>query len=540
MNPFHLLQTGASLVVAFLLNSSACLIAQDFDLQSAEVYEAGARLKRAAEVMLDENGRWEQTIYGLDVNIEPSTIQVHLPSGWSLSGIGFQRVVNKPLAAKNALAMQALSEEIQSLEDTRSMRQALRETYEEELQMLLANRTIRGSETLLVEDLREAANFWRDRVKELKYYLLELDMEIGELDGDMAEIRKEWDALKVESGQVRGAIALRLQGPGNAKGRVEVDCVTRSAGWRPVFEASVDPSGAVRMRRFAEATQRTGNDWSGIAIGFAAGNPMQGLAPPAVGPLTLRPQARSASLGNSYEMASGWSGDQPADALPMNEGLVSRLDGNFATGADSGTAVDRYRFEPQGTAEINGDGQPERIALEDFALDGTLRMLSLPGFSDEAYQMATTSDWAGARLMPGEVQVIAGGAYRGAFNMTLPAPGDTLEFPVGQDPQVRSSRVRMADKCKSAALGGKKSTEVVWEITILNQHARTVDVRVVDRVPIAGNENIEVEVINLNGGKLDPVTGLVSWQLGLGAGEQRKMLLAYKVTYPKSYYLPTF
>ena len=509
----------------------------DFALASAEVHEAGARIKRAGQVQLDATGRWNETIYGLDLNIQPATIQVHLPDGWSLAGIAFQRAENEPVKLISEVRVAEIEEELSALADTRSMRMALQETYNEELQMLLSNRTIRGNETLLVEDLREAANFWRDRVKELKYFMLELNMEVADLDAAASRLRSERDSLQANAGVIRGAIALRLQGPANSEGQVEVDYVTSSAGWRPVFEASVDASGAVQMRRFAETVQRTGNDWSGIDVVFAAGNPMQGLAPPEVETLRLQPVTRSTAFAGSYEMASGWSssGNAPAADMPESRQLFEPL---TVTAAETGSAVDRYRFEPIGRVEVAGNGQPERIALGNFELQGKLRMLSLPSYSDEAYQMASTSDWAGARLMPGEVQVIAGGAYRGAFNMTLPAPGDTLEFPVGQDPQVRSSRIRMADKCKSSALGGKKSSEVVWEITLQNQHARPVDVRVLDRVPVSGNEKIDVEINELSGGKLDPVTGQVSWQLKLGAGEQRKLLLGYKVTYPKSFYLP--
>lgn len=525
-----------SFACAFCVLAAMSLPAQEFPLVSAEVHESGARLKRAGEVQLDASGRWNETIYGLDLNVAPATIQVHLPDGWSLSGIAFQRSINVPVKAQNELRMAEIDEEMDALADTRSMRTALHETYNEELQMLLSNRTIRGNETLLVEDLREAANFWRDRVKELKYFMLELDMEIADIDANAAALRQERDSLHANGGMIRGAIALRLQGPANGRGSVEVDYVTSSAGWRPVFEASVDPSGVVQMRRFAETVQRTGNDWSGIDVAFAAGNPMQGLAPPEVETLRLQPVARSQAFAGSYEMASGWSASGNMPAADMAESRM--FEPLLVTTAETGSAVDRYRFEPLGRVEVPGNGQPERIALGNFELQGKLRMLSLPSYADEAYQMASTSDWSGARLMPGEVQVIAGGAYRGAFNMTLPAPGDTLEFPVGQDPQVRSSRVRMADKCKSSALGGKKSSEVVWEITLQNQHNRQVEVRVLDRVPVSGNENIEVEVNDLSGGKLDPVTGQVSWQVKLGPGEQRKLLLSYKVTYPKSYYLP--
>lgn len=512
---------------------------QNFDLLSAEVYENGARMKRAAKVALNADGFWSGTLNDLDLNVEPSTIQVHLPETWSMAGVGFQHAPNAEVQKRNEKAVRQIQSEIESVEVTRSMRMALRETYAEELAMLLSNRQVGGQETLLVEDLREAANFWRERVKELKYSMLELDLELAALEEDAQLWRHRVDSLEREGGRVHGTINLRLQGPANASAKVEVDYVIQSAHWRPVFEAKVNPSGIVEMHRFAEVSQRSGSDWVDLDVVFAAGNPMQSLSPPALVPLRLKPQIRASTAVSSY----GYEWGQAVDDFEPNQREAAiqntRMDGISVNGFDAGRgAMERYRFHAQGPIEISGNGQPERVDLGAFELQGQLRMLSLPAFSDEAYQMVSTSSWAGSDLMPGEVQVIAGGAYRGAFQMELPAPGDTLEFPVGQDPQIRSSRIRQSDKCKSSALGGKKSTEVVWEITLLNQHQRPVDIRVVDQVPLAAHPDIAVEVQNTSGGDLDATTGEVSWPILLGPGEQRKLLLAYKVIYPKSFHLP--
>ncbi|MGB1075041.1 MAG: mucoidy inhibitor MuiA family protein [Flavobacteriales bacterium] len=515
--------------------------AQNFDLLSAEVYENGARMKRVARVTLNAEGFWSGILNDLDLNVEPSTIQVHLPETWSMAGVGYQHAPNAELQRRNEMMVKQIQSEIESVEVTRSMRMALRETYAEELAMLLSNRQVGGQETLLVEDLREAANFWRERVKELKYSMLELDLELAALDDDARLWHHQVDSLKREGGRVHGAINLRLQGPANTSAKVEVDYVIPSARWRPVFEAKVNPSGVVEMHRFAEVSQRSGSDWVDLDVVFAAGNPMQSLSPPSVKPLRLKPQSRSSAALHS----DGYEWGEASDDFELNQteaaSRSARMDGISVNSFDAGRgAMERYRFQALGPIEILGSGQPERVDLGAFELQGQLRMLSLPAFSDEAYQMVSTSSWAGSDLMPGEVQVIAGGAYRGAFQMELPAPGDTLEFPVGQDPQIRSSRIRQLDKCKSSALGGKKSTEVVWEITLLNQHQRTVDIRVVDQVPLAAHPDIEVEVQNTSGGDLDAATGEVSWPISLGPGEQRKLLLAYKVIYPKSFHLPNF
>lgn len=533
----HFSAKAIVLGIAAVVAAAPVLKGQDFDLKEAVVYEAGARLKRADQVTLNGEGVWSGTLYSLSPAIQPATIQVHLPEGWSMAGNAYKMAPDARVQKAHAPLIRSIETETKSLQETRDMRMALRETYAEELTMLLSNRTIRGDETLLVEDLREAANFWRDRVRELKYLMLELDLEVKEIDEEHRALLHRRDSLNTEMNRTFGAIDLRLQGPAGAKGRVEVDYVTSWASWRPVYEASVDGTGGIKMRRFAEVSQTTGNDWEGLTMAFSAGNPMLSLSPPEVESLELRPVARrSGFVGGSYEMSGVPTMAEESDDREATWAMADPIQVTQAPRQDAG--MERYVFEPVSRVAISGEGKPERVELGDFELDGELRMLSLPGFSDEAYQLASTDAWAGQRLMGGEVQVIAGGAYRGAFPLQLPAPGDTLEFPLGQDPQIRSSRIRRADKCKSSVFGLKKESNVVWEITLMNQHDRAVDLRVMDRVAVSRNEEIEVKIEDISGGELNPTTGVVSWNVKLGPGEQRKLILAYKVTYPKSFYLP--
>ena len=205
-------------IVAVVAGTPA-LKGQDFDLKEAVVYEAGARLKRADQVTLNGEGVWSGTLYSLSSAIQPATIQVHLPEGWSMAGNAFKMAPDARVQAANGPKVKAIEADNKALQETRDMRMALRETYAEELTMLLSNRTIGGDETLLVEDLREAANFWRERVRELKYLMLELDLEVKEIDSEMRALMLSRDSLNNLMNRTYGAIDLRLQGPAGAKGR---------------------------------------------------------------------------------------------------------------------------------------------------------------------------------------------------------------------------------------------------------------------------------------------------------------------------------
>ena len=165
-------------------------------------------------------------------------------------------------------------------------------------------------------------------------------------------------------------------------------------------------------------------------------------------------------------------------------------------------------------------------------LDAELSYLLLPEYWTKPTNWLTR-EWSASRLVPGRVQVIAGGMYRGAYSMQLPAPGDTLHIPLGQDTRVRANRERVMDRCTSTVFGGSRKTTQSFEITVENQHNRTVSVAIQDAIPVAVGSDIQVEVLGLSGGELDPVSGQVVWDLELGPNERKTLSFGYVVTYPK-------
>ena len=60
-----------------------------------------------------------------------------------------------------ALRQAEIDRAIESKQQTYSLREALLLAYEEELAMIRSNRSVNGDELLLVDDLRDHANFWR-------------------------------------------------------------------------------------------------------------------------------------------------------------------------------------------------------------------------------------------------------------------------------------------------------------------------------------------------------------------------------------------
>ena len=499
-------------------------------IEEVSVYESGARIIRSGSVQLNEDGRVNCVVGALTKSISANMLQVKMADGWSLVSSLHRESMARGVKSEVDAALKNLDRDLKSNRETYAMRTALKQAYSEELAMIQANRKVSGNELLLVEDLVEHADFWRKRVTELNYLMLELQLEMEELETQKEEINGQIRKWKEKKKKREGQFVLQLAGPPMAQANVTIQYVVGDASWSPVYDASVDANGDIGVKRFARVKQSTGNDWEDVPLTFTVGRPIQSLAPPVVSPQTL--SIASSQSTNAYEWAPAMeaSEDEPQQKLlAQNREAVTAL--------PPGSALARYDFKPKDLVFVAGTGVPERIYIDAFPLSGKLTYLALPAFSDEAYQLVSADAWAQQKMLPGAMNISTNGMHRGSFQLELPAPGDTLKLPLGQDPQVRCSRERLIDLCSSSVFGGSRKTTQSFELAIENQHGRPVDVVIEDRIPMANSSDIEVDVIELNGGELDPVSGKVTWNKALGPFETKTIVFSYTVSFPKGHAL---
>lgn len=534
-----LLPLGFTLLAQHASAQDRPVLFADWPSANAVVFAQGAWVEHRGAIT-PNGSTFEFVLDGLTQQVDPHSIQTELPEGWRLVGAQFSVGVRPEVEAEVADFSSDVASEVADLQATINMRQALQAVYVEELAMLQSNRQLSHHETLLVEDLQEAADFWRNRVKELKYKQLELTEEVRSLEEQVEDLQSELREAHARLSAVSGQIRLRLFAPSTSPGSVTVRYLTQAAQWRPEYDVAIGANGSIVFNRFAAVTQATGNTWEGIPIEFVVGNPMNSLAPPPFERWVLRERQQvvgATSWGYETQLERG---GVPAMMDDFEAPLSWEAELQSRPAAPEVFSSDRYRFEPALPPVIAGTGRSERVHIEAFELQGELSYLLLPYASDEAYQLATSDRWAASRLLPGRVQVEAGGAYRGWFDLVLPAPGDTLVIPIGQDPQVRSRRERQADRCTSSAFGGKQKSEQTWVIEVENQHDRAIQARIEERLPLAFRPDITVELLESTGGQFDPVDGKLVWQVELAPGERRTFTVRYRIEYPKGLKISNF
>ena len=177
--------------------------------------------------------------------------------------------------------------------------------------------------------------------------------------------------------------------------------------------------------------------------------------------------------------------------------------------------------------------QPLTI-LSDGKTTTTYQYKGIPRADKDAFLVADATDWQQLSLLEGEANVYFENSFVGKSILDPTQPSDTLHFSLGRDNGIRIQRTKVSEKSVRRLLASSQEQNMTWRILVKNTRKETVSLLLQDQIPVSRNSDISVTTEELSGGTLNKEQGIVSWQLQLQPGEQRELILQYKVKYPKS------
>ena len=193
-----------------------------------------------------------------------------------------------------------------------------------------------------------------------------------------------------------------------------------------------------------------------------------------------------------------------------------------------------YEFEIKQPLTLPDGGKTTTTEIARYQLPATYEYRGIPKIDKEAFLVADATDWQKLNLMEGEANVYFDNSFVGKSILDPNAASDTLHFSLGRDQSIRVQRTKVNESSTRRFFGSNQEQTLTWRINVKNTRSEPVNITVYDQTPVSRNTGIEVTVEELSGGQRDKDTGIVTWPLQLNAGEQRELVLQYKVKYPKS------
>ena len=193
-----------------------------------------------------------------------------------------------------------------------------------------------------------------------------------------------------------------------------------------------------------------------------------------------------------------------------------------------------YEFDIKQLLTLPDGGKTTTTEIARHQLPASYEYRGIPKIDKESFLVAEATDWQKLNLMEGEANVYFENSFVGKSILDPNVSSDTLHFSMGRDQSIRVQRTKVSESSTRRFFGSNQEQTLKWRITVKNNRQESVNITVFDQAPISRNTSIEVIMDELSDGQFDKKTGIIKWPLQLKPGEQRDLILQYKVKYPKN------
>lgn len=183
--------------------------------------------------------------------------------------------------------------------------------------------------------------------------------------------------------------------------------------------------------------------------------------------------------------------------------------------------------------DILSNGKVHSVDLKELQLPATYKYFAAPRVEKDAFLLAEINDYSKFNLLQGEANIIFEGLYVGKTSINPNQTSDTLSLSMGRDKKINIKREKITDKSGTKFLSSKKEQTFTYDITVRNNKKEMVAITLEDQYPLSSDKEIEIELLDKSGAKVNTETGILTWDLNLKPSETKTIRLSYKVKYPK-------
>ncbi|HKU99434.1 MAG TPA: mucoidy inhibitor MuiA family protein [Vineibacter sp.] len=510
-------------------------------VDTVTVYPDGASVTRRANVTLPA-GASTVVLKGLPASIDPASIRVagEGSTAFTIGSVEIRSVPGDPRPVIDA----ALEEKLRALRDRRDAAAARFEATDRRRAMIRRYAEA-GPEKLSPEakplDVAQWPGAWDavgTALAKANEDLRLLTVELRGLDEEIAALERARPQPR-SPGAPRLDVTIALDAPAALTASMTVTYRVTGAQWRPLYDARLDTGGkdrkpSLELVRRAEILQRTGEPWTDVVLLVSTVRVARSGGAPDLASWRVD-FAEPPSLARRAPMAGAPApSSAPADQQPRKQAEEAPAPEQEAK-LDAGAF--QASFAVPGRVTIPQDGSPKAFRISSKVVKPELSLKTVPVLDPTAYLEAAFVNEEEAPLLPGQVAIHRDGIFVGRTALGMVAPGDKVQLAFGADDRVKVTRVPVARREEEPGfLGSSRSDLREFKTVVKNLHDFPVRITVLDRVPVADNTAITVETLSRSTPPTEKIVddkrGVMGWTYDYGPGEQKEILLAYRLKWP--------
>jgi uncharacterized protein (TIGR02231 family) len=518
----------------------------DAPIAAVTVFRDGARVQRSGRVNV-EPGLRPVVVGGLPAGVDPASVRVAARgSGLALLDVEVhRRYRTDPLredTARLRSEVERCRDLVQELDDEDSAEQA---------RLGFLGHLSEAAATALAR----AVSFGRGDHDDLSRMASHLSADTSAALGRRREIsarrrtaRRELEAAEQRLQAAEGRadapeaftdVSATLEAGAAISAEVDVSYHVRGASWRPLYDLTLQDD-RLDVSYLAEVSQQTGEDWPAVELILSTTRRGRHQALPELDPWYIGqarpvpPPPRYRAMAARKAVAVSGPPTPPA-GLPVMAAAAEAAPAPEAPHltAAPGESSAGLVYQVQRPLAVPADGQPYKTMVARFALDAGLDHLAVPVLAAEAYARASVTNTSSLLLLPGPARVFHGQQFVGETSLETVAAGEEFELQLGVDDQIRVERKLRRRSTSKAMIGGTRTIDVAYEITVENHRPNQARISVHDHIPVSSDGDIKVRLRETSpapAGQTD--LGELTWDLTLKAGQSAAIRYRFTVEHP--------
>ncbi|MFP4225554.1 MAG: DUF4139 domain-containing protein [Desulfobacterales bacterium] len=437
--------------------------------------------------------------------------------------------------------IESLSKDKQAVLDRKNAA-ARQETFLDAVAEFSQTQVPRELETRMLDPEALIATFEMlgDRYHEVYRRMSEFDREIEEIDKDIRLVRRQLNDLRKPGEDKQKVIEVVFDSAEKQQIRILADYVAHNAHWSPVYRVSVpQEKGDIDLTMNARIVQKTGGDWSNVALSISNAVPLKGVSLPSLSTWWIDlPRARQEAPRASGRQTVGKLMRAQPQAEMAEKAAPSADAAEYAAARKKEAGV-AFEYELSRPVSVPSRQKETLLPLYTKALSGKFYYYCVPRINDRAYLVCEAKP--DQEMLAGPMHVYFGGHYMGKTRFNPESRDNQFMLALGADRAVRVRREKVGDHLDETFLGKFERSMVMRElnyrIIIENRKDEPIRMHLLDQVPVARTDKIKVDDLDFDPSpdKKDyqDQSGVMIWEVTVKPGASETIDMGFTVTYPK-------
>ncbi|MCJ7935173.1 MAG: DUF4139 domain-containing protein [Chryseobacterium sp.] len=520
----------------FLLLATFCAafikaqeIKKEIEVKQATVFLQGAKVFGNTNVNL-QKGRNRVRIINLPDNLDENTYKINLEKNTTLLSI---------TPESNFLKNDVLSDGEKKLEDERKKLQRQVNLLNIQIKNLTGEQNIingnlkisTNDKSTPQEQLIRLTEFYRKRMLEIDNQIFLLDEQKNILDESMVRLNKQAAEEQTHKNTNRKELVLEILADNDTSLNLGISYIVSDAGWVPSYDVRAESvKKPLEMVYKGKIYQKTGQDWKNVKLFVSTYRPSYNQDRPILSPLYIaeysayNPQIETSGFQLKKETAA-------VNAYQMREVAESKPY-QVPVASVSGRQMNVI-YELNYNQTILSQEKEQYVILDKKQIEAAYKYHTVPKLNNQVFLMAFVKNWQNLNLITGEANIYFEDNYIGKTTITSHYVKDEFPISLGVDERITVKRIKLEDKTSQKAMNTNKWETESYQISIRNNTKESIELEVLDQLPISENSKISVKAAETGGGILDEKTGSILWNKNISSGGSEKISFSYEVKYPK-------